>query len=347
MGLRRFFDNYQAVKTYQHNVLDWTGMNKSAKLTSVAAVAIVNDETPKAIAAINNFTYTAFRTRGGRLGSGMGSLLEALWVYFINTALFNEGGEARGCEVAWLEDHEPNDFACVHRDAKWTPGTKEGELFRVEAKSMNASGVDESKAHFTELEKRIDAHDQLLVLTWNWEKVDDWRVYPKVIDYLLCPSQPIAVLRDALHIARGGTFVKSGFCPDSCPGSSCKHIGEPINAAGVRERVDGPNSAKGVNVSAANNFGGLVRMLKTDDDNARSIFRTLRRQNQTAHDFISFIHKNFSDEEANQYKLDEWKQVALAGGISKTDVRKLNKDPLIKLVRSSILNYRDLLRDSL
>lgn len=106
----------------------------------------------KAIEALNSFAYTAFRTRGGRLGSGIGSLLEALWVYFINRALLNEGGEARECEIAWLEDHEPNDFACVHRDAKWTPGTREGEVFRVEAKSMNV-GVNESKGHFTELKK--------------------------------------------------------------------------------------------------------------------------------------------------------------------------------------------------
>lgn len=112
-------------------------MHTPQRMTPADAISILTSDTPKAIEALNSFSYTAFRTRGGRLGSGMGSLLEALWVYFINKALLNEGGEARECEVAWLEDHEPNDFACVHRDAKWVPGTREGELFRVEAKSMN------------------------------------------------------------------------------------------------------------------------------------------------------------------------------------------------------------------
>jgi hypothetical protein len=313
-------------------------MDISPKLTSANAVAIVTEDTPKAIKELNIFSYTAFRTRGGRLGSGMGSLLEALWVYFINKALLNEGSEARECEIAWLEDHEPNDFACVHRDAIWTPGTRQGELFRVEAKSMNISGVDESKAHFTELQKSIG------VLAWNWEKVDDWRVYPKIIDFLVCPSQPVAALRDSLHIARGGTFVTAGICPDHCLIASCKHLGEPINAAGVRERISGPDSAKGANVSAANNFGGLVRMLKTDGDSARAAFRTLRRQEQVAHDFISFIHKNFPDEEANQYVADEWKQVALAGGLQRADIKRMSKGTLMDLVRSTVPKYQDLLR---
>ena len=315
-------------------------------LSSADAVTILTDDTPKAIETLNSFSHTAFRTRGGRLGSGMGSLLEALWVYFINKALLNEGGEARECEIAWLEDHEPNDFACVHRDARWTPGTREGELFRVEAKSMNI-GVDESKGHFTELQKFIGPHDQLLVLTWHWENVDDWRVYPKVIDFILSPARPVAALRDALHIARGGTFVAAGVCPDHCTEDPCSHIGEPINAAGIRERISGPKSAKGENVSAANNFGGLVRMLKTDNETARVEFRTLRKQDPVAHSFISFIHQNFPDEEANQYKADEWKQIALASGIDRAALRGITKENLIEMVRSTVSGYRELLRDTL
>lgn len=315
------------------------------RLTSADAVTIVTGDTPKAIERMNDFAYKSFRTRGGRLGSGMGSLLEALWAYFINEALLNEGGAARVCEIAWLEDHEPNDFACVHRDAQWTPGTRVGELFRVEAKSMNV-GVDESKGHFTELQKSIGRHDQLLVLTWRWEKVDVWRVYPRVVGFILCPAKPVAVLRDALHLARGGTFVEVGACPDNCAGNTCSHVGEPINAAGVRERVSGPEDAKGVNVSAANNFGGLVRMLKTDEEKARVAFRKSRRQDQVAHDFISFIHTNFPQEEANQYKADEWRQIALAGGIDKTALKSMGKEKLVELVRSTMQDYRELLRTS-
>lgn len=332
-------------------------MNVPPKLTVAEAVAIVTSDTPKAIETLNLFSYTAFRTRGGRLGSGMGSLLEALWVYFINTALLNEGGEAHECEIAWLENHEPNDFACVHRDAKWTPGTREtpdireGELFRIEAKSMNTRGVGESKAHFTELQKFMGPYDQLLVLTWNWEKVDDWRVYPKITDFLICPSKPVAALRDSLHIARGGIFVEAGACPDHCPQNPCKHVGEPINENGVRERVQGPDSAKGKKVSAANNFGSLVRMLKTENQDARAEFRRLRKQDDVAHKFISFIHKNFQDEahdeEANQYILDEWKRVALAGGLNRSSIKSLNKGRLIELVRSTVPGYRELLRNIL
>lgn len=141
--------------------------------------------------------------------------------------------------------------------------------------------------------------------------------------------------------------MEVGACPDGCTDDPCSHAGEPINAAGVRERVSGPDSAKGKNVSAANNFGGLVRMLKTDDENARAAFRKLRKQDDVAHKFISFIHENFSDEEASQYSLSEWRQIALAGGIGTTALKGLNKKPLIEMVRSTIPNYRDLLRTGL
>ena len=108
------------------------------------AARILCADAPKVIAAINAFTSQTFRTRGGRLGSGMGSLLEALWVYHMNNALMNEGGPARDCELAWLQDHEPADFACLIRGAEWEPERRHGELFRIEAKSMNI-GVDEAK----------------------------------------------------------------------------------------------------------------------------------------------------------------------------------------------------------
>jgi hypothetical protein len=179
------------------------------RITSANAVTLVHAEAGKALDALNAFSREAFRTRGGRLGSGMGSLLEALWVYFMNRTLHNEGGIAADCEIGWLEDNQPNDFACVLRDAAWKSTTREGELFRIEAKSMNAS-VDESKAHFTELVREMSVHDQLLLLIWKWTAVDDWRSCPAVTDYLLCPAQPVAKLRDILHIARGGSFVEGG-----------------------------------------------------------------------------------------------------------------------------------------
>lgn len=314
-------------------------MTSSAKLSPKEAASILIQDTPTAIEALNTFSQTAFRTRGGRLGSGMGSLLEALWVYFVNRALSNEGGEARQCEIAWLEDHEPNDFACVHRDADWIPGTRHGELFRVEAKSMNVS-VDESKGHFTELQKSIGENDQLLVLMWKWEPVDEWRVYPKVIDFILCPAKPIAAVRDALHVARGGSFVAVGACPDDCSGDSCLHVGEPLNAAGIRERLSGPVSTRGANVSYANNFGGLVRMLKTQNAIAREELREIRKSDEVAHRFISFIHRNFPAEEANQYTAAEWQAVAKRANVPLVQ----RKEDLIESIRATVPNYRELLR---
>ena len=41
----------------------------------------------------------------------MGTLLEALWGYYVNQVLLNEGGEAAACEIGWLAGHEYNDFA--------------------------------------------------------------------------------------------------------------------------------------------------------------------------------------------------------------------------------------------
>lgn len=60
----------------------------------------------------------------------MGSLLEVLWVYFMNKTFQNDGGIAAACEIGWLEDRVPNDFACVLRNVKWVSATREGELFR-------------------------------------------------------------------------------------------------------------------------------------------------------------------------------------------------------------------------
>jgi hypothetical protein len=312
------------------------------RITSSNAATLIRSEASKALVALNRFSHEAFRTRGGRLGSGMGSLLEALWVYFMNRTLHNEGGVAADCEIGWLEDHEPNDFACVLRDAMWRSTTREGELFRIEAKSMNAS-VDESKGHFTELSKEIGVHDQLLILIWKWTSVDTWRSYPAITDYLLCPALPIAELRDLLHMARGGTFVKGGKCPDGCAENPCKHTSEPLNAAGKRERKGGPESTRpSAKVAFANNFGGLVRMLKTDNENARQVFRKARASNSVAHEYISFIHRNFPNEESNQYTLIEWQSVANHVGLNSKGKKPTN---ILEELKATTPGYQELLRD--
>lgn len=310
-------------------------------LTSATAVDIVHSDAASVLNQINEFTCSTFRTRGGRLGSGMGSLLEALWVYYTNRTLQNEGGLARDCELAWLPDHEPADFACLRRGVEWNPEGREGELFRIEAKSMNI-GVDEAKGHFTNLEKETSYSDQILVLVWSWTPLENYYVWPRIHDYFLGHSIPIIRLRDALHIARGGTFVEANHCPDKCAPARCTHVGEPLNAAGKRERRTGPVSSKPANVEYAANFGGLVRMLKTNNDKARGVFRKIRKESDDAHRYISFIHTHYPDEEISQYKKAEWMQAAEALGIKiETD----SVDALAAKIRDSREGYRERLRD--
>ena len=290
---------------------------------------------------INAFTSQAFRTRGGRLGSGMGSLIEALWVYHMNTVLQNEGGAAQHCEIAWLQDHEPADFACLVRGADWEPSSRQGELFRIEAKSMN-TGVDEAKGHFTNLRNETSEYDQLLVVVWSWETTANQYFWPRIHDYFLDRALPIIELRDALHLQRNGTFVNSYNCPDGCTPSACTHTEEPLNSAGKRERRSGPKKCKPANVDYAANFGGLIRMLKTNNDLARQCFRTFRRTSPIAHRYISFIHKHYPSEEINQYKLAEWQALLRHVGLRANDVSSHEANATL---RQHIPNYQDLLRD--
>lgn len=300
----------------------------------------VIDLTPTVCANINLFSSDGFKTRGGRLGSGMGLLLEALWGYYMNQELDNLESDDDAVEIAWLPDNEYNDFACVFQERDWVPKDRIGELFRVEAKSMNLS-ADESKAHFDELEKNFKQDDLLLVLTWKWEELDKQRVYPKLIDSFVGQACKVAELRDALHLARGGSFVDKSSCPDGCDSQNCSHDGEPLNAAGKRERLSGPESLRpSAKVSFAANFGGLVRMLKTNSPEARGIFRQIRKDNETAHQYISFMHRNFPSEEKNQYLTEEWKEVAKKLGVDET----LGIDEMISEIRGQE-NYQEVLRE--
>lgn len=310
-------------------------------LTAEEAAKIVIHSAGIACKNINKFSHEVLRTRGGRLGSGMGGLLEALWGYYMNQALLNKGGEAAACEIAWLSDHEYNDFACILRDQNWISADKTGELFRIEAKSMNI-GVDEAKGHFDEIVVNLNEWDLLLVLVWSWDTADEFRVYPHIKDYFVDRAVPVALLRDRLHIARGGTFVSRANCPEDCVPELCTHHGEPLNASGKRERLLGPESTRpSVKVSYSANFGGLVRMLKTNSESARNEFRETRATDNVAHDYISFIHRNFPSEEINQYTSAEWKQTARNLGINTT---KLSRLQIIEEVRG-LPNYQEALRN--
>ena len=286
------------------------------------------------------FSSNVLRTRGGRFGSAWVLCSKPCGGYYINQQLGAMSSESQEIEIAWLLGHEYNDFACVLRDEVWEPETKIGELLRIEAKSMNI-GVDESKGHFDEIAGHLGKWDLLIIFLWVWEQIEESRVYPKIIDHFVGQVQPIARLRDRLHVARGGTFVDRNKCPDHCIPEECEHHGEPLNADGKRERISGPTSCKPSNSSFAANFGGLVRMLKTSTPEARQEFGKIRAEEDVAHRFITFIHRNFPNEESNQYLVEEWRALADRRDLSWNG---LSKQALIELIRLRVGDYRIELR---
>ncbi len=276
-----------------------------------------------ACSRINNFSADVLKTRGGRIGSGMGLLIEALWGYYMNIEL-NE----QDIEIGWFPDHQYNDFVCLKRNEAWDIETGEGEVCRIEVKSMN-SGADESKAHFDVLKNEIGVNDLLLVITWEWHYLDDKHCSPLITDHFIGLAHDIIDLRDALHITRGGTFVDHSNCPQecNCVEGECLYKGEPLNAAMKRERLCGPPMTRpSEKVSYAANFGGLLRMIKTSGEVSRLKFREIRKTNNNAHKYISFIHRNFPTEELNQYTKEEWLLIAhsydtsIQGNLSKNDL---------------------------
>ena len=260
-------------------------------LAHSAADSIIT-KTHVTVDAVNAFTEKVFHTRGGRIGSGMGSVIEALWGFHLNSILRTD--KDIPYELGWIYGHEYNDFACIIREEDWDPQTGNGELFRVEVKSMVAS-ADESKAHFDRLQHEFAQNELLAVFLWDWKVINDQQknVYPGIIDYFVGYALPIAQLRDALHLERGGSFIQKGSCPDGCAIQSCTHIGEPLNASGVRERRSGPKSSKGANVSYAANFGGMLRMLGSRGKNGKNIIKHEYASEPTKARFIDFMARNF------------------------------------------------------
>ena len=93
----------------------------------LAALTILKT-TEEARRRLNEFSARVLRTRGGRIGSGMGAVIEALWGFFVNQILL-EDAKCR-IELAWMYGHEYNDFACIGRGVEWHPETRAGELDR-------------------------------------------------------------------------------------------------------------------------------------------------------------------------------------------------------------------------
>lgn len=290
---------------------------------------------------MNEFSTNILRTRGGRIGSGMGALLEALWGYMMNQLIFER--EDLDCEIAWFPDNQYNDFSCIKKDVEWNPETRDGEYFRIEVKSMN-TGADESKAHFSAIAREIEKNDALLILVWEWRKIDDIHYSPIVIDSFFDRAVGVAELRDILHIKRGGAFVNGANCPDKCIPGNCIHDGEPLNANGKRERISGPESTRpSEKVSYAANFGGLVRMIKTDNEEARKVLREKRKSSSVADHYISFIHRNYPDEEKNQYTVAELRRVAEELNI---ECEGLSKESIYEKI-AACAHYQQVLRDLL
>lgn len=266
-------------------------LNNRRSLAHTAADKIITS-THVTVDAVNAFTKQVFHTRGGRIGSGMGSVIEALWGFHLNSILKKD--KDIPYELGWIYGHEYNDFACIVREEDWNPETMEGELFRVEVKSMVAS-ADESKAHFDRLKHEFDKNELLAVFLWDWKVIDGQQknVYPAILDYFVGYALPIAQLRDALHLERGGSFIQKGNCPDSCTIQSCTHVGEPLNASGIRERRSGPKSSKGAGVSYAANFGGMLRMLGSRGKNGKDILKNECASDPTKARFVDFMARNF------------------------------------------------------
>jgi len=266
--------------------------NNRRSLAHSAADRIITS-THVTVDAVNVFTEQVFHTRGGRIGSGMGSVIEALWGFHLNGILKKD--QDVSFELGWIYGHEYNDFACILREEEWNPETKEGELFRVEVKSMVAS-ADESKAHFDRLQHEFAENELLAVFLWDWKSINDQprNVYPAILDYFVGYALPIAQLRDALHLERGGSFIQKGNCPDGCAIHNCAHVGEPLNASGVRERRSGPESAKGAGKSSyAANFGGMLRMLGSRGKTGKDILKKEYASDPTKARFIDFMARNF------------------------------------------------------
>lgn len=291
-------------------------------VAQAAAQAIV-DLNQEVIASLND-EMARRHTVGGRIGSGLGSYIESLWGFAMTDLLASRGDDLGlpPLELAWICENGYNDFALIANDAgqaqTWTPDNHHGEVLRAEIKSMALDAV-ESKAHFDATTAELGPHDLLVVLLWRWAPVPNrpGRVRPLVVGTWAGRALAIAQLRDALFVARGGTFVRSGECPDECA-ADCAHVGEPLNRAGTRERVSGPTSCVTGGVSFAGNFGGLVRMIKT----TTATFPTLVERlvdSPECREYVAAIHSARPDAERNCFPAVVWARAAALLAVTADD----------------------------
>jgi hypothetical protein len=262
---------------------------------------------------VNAFSESHLLTVGGREESGLGALIEALWCFNANQILTSDNAPF---SVSWMSGNAYNDFAIVQNDLEWDPETHQGEIFRIEAKSM-FSGADEPKGHFDHTLAKIGEFDQLLVIIWEWSRPTTRNLrHPIITSQFLGRAKPVAAYRDLLHRQRGGWFIgdkdsKDEICPDGCSSVPCKHFGEAINESGVRERRFGPESRKGRGATAnASNFGGLVRMLAVKGAEKKNTAREFLLSNPMALEFVDFMYKNLPSKGDSFFSASEIRKIA-------------------------------------
>lgn len=265
-------------------------------LSAADVQAILVEKHDAIVSSMNTFMDATFRCRGGRIGSGFGTVIEGLWGFYANRQLEADVRTMDLVDVAWLGTNQYNDFAVVGPD--WDLDSKSGEYFRIEAKSMNVGAV-EAKGHFDQPIGSIGVYDLLLVPFWTWKDVGERHRKPVVIECYTGSARAIARFRDRLHIARGGSFVDRNSCPDKCTPGECQHHGEPLNSKGNRERRFGPVSTKGAGVPSQSNFGGLVRMTKTRSKAAQAQFDDELAHNPDAAAFVAFIRRVLAEAAAH------------------------------------------------
>lgn len=246
------------------------------------AVSLINDTNQEEFILKRDCIATVLT---GRKASDMGGIIEHQWRNKVNRLL-----DPTPFEMAWMPGHSYNDAILLLKDAVWDSVTRDGELARYECKTLNLQS-DEAKAHFDPLVDELRERDKLLIFTWVWEDVKTTHVFPCIRDFCITPALPIAMLRDFLHLLRGGTFVDRNDCPDGCPPQTCTHHGEPLNAKGNRERKTGPES-RTTKCSHAANFGGLERMLKTRSASTRVALQDYLKAHPETQSFMEFMERN-------------------------------------------------------
>lgn len=217
---------------------------------------------PKVIEKLNKFFSETFLVDSSEINYGhstrFGILFEAMWGYYMKGEL-----ETLGYMVKWICRNQYNDF--------YITDLLDNFICNIEVKTLCLDS-DESKSHFDALQSELLDTDLLFVSAWKWDVHDDL-MKPKITESKFFVSKEIAVMRDELHILRGGNFVKE----------------EPINASGYRERLSGPDENKPPKITHMANFGGLVRMLGTKSKISKVKLQEYYDSGGTCKEYIDFV----------------------------------------------------------